>query len=96
MPATVHRLETTTARRDPSAGKASVAPPPLGEEPRFDFLVLFILVVGLAPFVGLAITRDWSPAELGIGAVMVIFSARELLVHRAGRLRRRGEPPRGR
>jgi hypothetical protein len=96
MPATVHRLETAAARRDARAGKPDVRPPPLGEEPGFDFLALFILLVGLAPFVGLAITRDWSPAELGIGAVMVIFAARELLVHCARRLRHGGEPPRGR
>jgi hypothetical protein len=45
------------------------------------------LLVGIAPFVGLAIAREWSPTELGLGAVMVIFSARAILAHR------RGAPP---
>jgi hypothetical protein len=90
MPATVHRLETDAARRDARAAKQDVQPSPHARE--LDLLTLFILLVGLVPFVGLTITRDWSPAELGIGAVMVIFSARELLVHYAGRRRRGGEP----
>lgn len=88
MPATVHRLEAAAARRDARAGKRGDQPAPQGGRRELDFLTLFILLVGLAPFVELAVTRHGSPVELGVGAVMVIFSARELLVHFAGSLRR--------
>jgi hypothetical protein len=94
MPATVHRLDTSPTRRAPRVGTAALGgPPPRREGPGFDFLTLVILLVGLAPFVGLALTRDWSPTELGLGAVMVIFSARAILVQRTERVRRGAPPP---
>ena len=52
-------------------------------------LLSMLMVVGLLPFVGLAVRGQWSESELGLATLLVLFAGRQLAREAGHRLRAR-------